>query len=78
MAFSPSGKVLGGVAIDDQHYIAAYNVETGTCIGHDKGDPAFIIELAFKNDTDFCSAGVKHFKHWTLGTNMAAKKGLFG
>ncbi len=53
-------------------------METGALLGHEKGDPAFIIELAFKNDTEFCSAGVKHFKVWTIGTNLTAKKGAFG
>lgn len=50
------------VAIDDDHSVAVYNVETGTCVGVNKGDKSMIIELAFKNETTFSSAGVKHFK----------------
>jgi len=62
LAFSPSGKSLVAVAIDDDHSVAVYNVETGTCVGVNKGDKSMIIELAFKNETAFSSAGVKHFK----------------
>jgi len=78
IAFSPSGNVLAAVAIDDNHYVAAYNVQTGACLGCDKGDTAFIIELAFKDDTQFASAGVKHYKFWTIGANLTAKRGQFG
>lgn len=37
-----------------------------------------IIELAFKNETTFSSAGVKHFKEWTVGATLTSKKGVFG
>jgi microtubule-associated protein-like 6 len=78
LAFSPSGKVLAGCAIDDNHYVAAYDVESGACLGCEKGDTAFIFELAFKNDKEFATAGVKHFKNWTIGSNLTGKRGNFG
>lgn len=78
LAFSPSGKILAGVAIDDNHYVAAYNVETGACLGCEKGDTANILELAFSSDTEFASAGPKHFKVWTIGNKLTGKKGGFG
>ena len=78
LAFSPSGKVLAGVAIDDNHYVAAYDVESGACLGCEKGDTANILELAFKNDKEFASAGVKHFKCWSIGSTVTGKRGGFG
>ena len=38
LSFSPSGKTLAAVAIDIDHSIAVYNVETGALIGFGKGD----------------------------------------
>ena len=78
LAFSPSGKTLAGVAIDDNHYVAAYNVDTGACLGCEKGDSAFIFELAFKSETEFATAGVKHFKNWQIGSSLTGKRGSFG
>lgn len=33
LAFSPSGKLLAGVAMDDNHSVAVYNVESGALVG---------------------------------------------
>mmetsp|Transcript_34583 Transcript_34583/g.25720 ORF Transcript_34583/g.25720 Transcript_34583/m.25720 type:complete len:147 (-) Transcript_34583:1199-1639(-) len=79
IGFSPSGKVLVAVAIDDDHSIAAYDVESGACLGTNKGDKAKIIEIAMKSDTEFATAGVKHFMVWTIsGGNLLSKRGNFG
>ena len=53
-------------------------MQNGACLGYERGDKAQIIELAFKNETVFASAGVKHFKEWTIGNNLASRKGQFG
>lgn len=78
LAFSPSGKVLAGTAIDDNHYVAAYNVETGACLGCEKGDTANILDVAFTTDKEFATAGPKHFKSWTIDSTLRGKKGGFG
>jgi microtubule-associated protein-like 6 len=79
IAFSPSGKVLVAVAIDDDHTIAAYNTETGAFLGTNKGDKAKILELSMKNDNEFSSAGFKHYMEWTItGGNLRSKRGNFG
>lgn len=47
IAFSPSGKTLAAVAIDVDHCVAVYNVETGALLATDKGDKAWIIDISF-------------------------------
>lgn len=64
LAFSPTGKTLAGVGMDEDHSVAVYNVETGALLGTEKGDKAWIIDIAFKNETTFATSGVKHFKEW--------------
>jgi microtubule-associated protein-like 6 len=79
IAFSPSGNVLVAVAIDDDHCVAAYNVETGACLGMNKGDKAKILEISMKNDTEFATAGCKHFMTWTISSgSLISKRGSFG
>lgn len=75
LAFSPSGKTLAGVGMDDDHSVAVYNVETGALLGTEKGDKAWIIDLSFKNDQTFATSGVKHFKEWTVGATLTSKRG---
>jgi len=50
LAFSPSGNRLAGVALDNDHYVAVYDVEIGQTLCMVKGDTAVIVELAFKNE----------------------------
>lgn len=63
--------------MDDNHSVAVYNAESGTFIAMTNGDKAVILELAFKNDTEFASAGVKHFMTWKVGTNLKSTRGNF-
>lgn len=78
LAYSPSGKVLAGVAMDDNHSVAVYNAESGTFIAMTNGDKSVILELAFKNESEFASAGVKHFMMWKVGSNLTSTRGNFG
>lgn len=66
------------MAIDEDHSVAVYNVETGALLGSDKGDKAWIIDICFKDDTTFATSGVKHFKQWSVGSTLTSKKGSFG
>jgi microtubule-associated protein-like 6 len=78
LAFSPDGKMLAGVDTHNDHHVGVYNAETGALVAFSKGDTALIVEIAFKNATELATAGVKHFKCWTLGSNLVGKKGQFG
>lgn len=40
LSFSPSGKTFAAVAIDPDHSVAAFDAETGACLGFGKGDVA--------------------------------------
>lgn len=76
LSFSPSGKSFAAVAIDPDHTVAAFNAETGACLGQSKGDVAQILDIAMKDDTTFATAGVKHFAVWTVAqANLTSKKG---
>ena len=55
-----------------------YNVDTGACLGFEKGDKAWIIDVAFKDETTFATSGVKHFKEWNIGATLTGRKGVFG
>jgi len=79
LSFSPSGNKLVGVAIDNDHYVAVYDIEVGQMICMDKGDTARIVDIKLKNENEFVSVGPKHFKHWTFqNKQMSSKKGQFG
>ena len=75
ITFSPSGKTLAAVAVDEDHSVAVYNAQTGTCIASEKGDKAQILDIALKDDITFSTSGIKHFKEWTIGANLTAKTG---
>lgn len=61
--------------MDDNHSVAVYNAETGAFIAMTNGDKAQILELAFKNETEFASAGVKHFMNWKVGASLTSTRG---
>jgi echinoderm microtubule-associated protein-like 6 len=67
LSFSSTGKTLAAVAIDPDHTVAVINVDTGTVIATSKGDVNEILDIAMKDDLTFSTAGIKHFKQWTVG-----------
>jgi WD40 repeat protein len=78
LSFSPSGNFLAAVAIDVDHSVALFNVQSKTQVGSSTGDKAQILDIAMKNDTTFATSGPKHFKLWTQGTTLTKKDGSFG
>ena len=67
------------MAIDPDLTVAVYNVDTGTLIGAAKGDVNEILDIAMKDDLVFSTAGIKHFKTWTVSqTGLISKSGSFG
>ena len=42
-------------------------------------DKARVTDMAFKNDNEFVTIGLKHIKFWTFkGRNLTSQKGIFG
>lgn len=79
LSFSPSGNRLVAAAIDDNHRVGVFDIEAGAMLCIDKGDTARIVDVRFKNDTEFVTVGPKHFKYWTFqNKQVTSKKGQFG
>lgn len=84
LAFTPSGDKLAAVGIDSYHEIAVFDitaksVKGGVLITKTKSGGEYVQELRWKNETEFATAGTKHFKVWTLNnTNLNAKRGVWG
>ena len=78
MAFSPSGKLLAAVDSSDEHQVAIFNVETGTCIGIGRGERNPIFEITFYGETELATVGVRHFKIWTIGKSLTSKSVKWG
>jgi len=45
----------------------------------DKGDGNNIVDIAMKNDTEFATVGVRHYKEWSYNSGaLKSKRGIFG
>lgn len=78
-SFSPNGEKLIVTCIDDCHMTCMYNAQTGTLLCSEKGDTAKVLDSKWKNDTEFVTVGVKHFKHWKVnGNSITSTRGQFG
>jgi len=78
MDFSPSGKLLAAVDSSDEHQVAIFNVESGLCVAMARGDKSQIVGVSFRDEISLATAGVKHFKVWTLGKGLTSKSALWG
>lgn len=64
--------------MDVDHHIGIFDVNTGARIVVAKGDGNPISGIAFKNETQFATSGVKHYKFWTINGNAVKEgRGLF-
>ena len=64
LSFSPSGNVFVAVAIDIDHTVGVFDTNTGKQLAMQKGDGNPITEIEMRTDTEFATAGVRHFKVW--------------
>lgn len=78
--YSPSGKVLGVLAGDDDHKIVVYDTQTWNVVASGKTHRSNIIDMAFEDDTHFVTTGTKHFRYYTIADNKRIKGqlGTFG
>jgi WD40 repeat protein/Ca2+-binding EF-hand superfamily protein len=78
LAFSPSGKRLAGICIDDNHHVVVFDTESSSLVSCEKGDTAVILDLAWINENEFCTVGMRHFKTWKNDVPLKGIKGSFG
>ena len=71
MAFSPNGDLLLANGQDDDNSIAIYDWKNNKLIATSGVDKARVTDMAFKNDSEFVTIGLKHIKFWTVkGRNL--------
>lgn len=80
LAFSPSGKFLAVMDESDDHNVAIYDSENGSCVTKSKGIRGkVILGMEFKNETTFVSVGANHFYEWSISSGSIKKTaGKFG
>lgn len=84
LKFSPSGEKLVACGIDVNHEIAVFDTLAkskmgGILICKVNGGKEQITELAWRTETEFASAGIKHFRVWTLNNNtVKSQSGIWG
>jgi WD40 repeat protein len=76
LAISPDGTKAVAAGMDDDHYIALLDLQSGAVITKQKGSKKVILKLGWVSDNEFVSVGIRHFKHWTYeGKNLSGKDG---
>ena len=84
ISFTPSGDKLAAIGIDPNHSIAIFDTTTksthgGTMLLHDHCGQENIFDLKWKNDNEFVTVGIKHFKVWTSSnTGLKNRRGVWG
>ena len=79
LAWSPSGRMLASIGLDDDHSLAVYDTETGDLIASSKGHQSRVLGLLFKSENEIIIVGVKHAKFFELNQRrLKGKKGIFG
>lgn len=76
VAFSPDGSKLASIGGDDDHSLAIYDWAQGLLLGTCKVDQSKVTALAYKNENEFMTCGLKHVKFYTAnGKNIKPQRG---
>ena len=79
MSFSKSGKYLLVICNAQDHDLAVYDTQTGTCVAASKGPRENVLDAAWKDDQTFVMVGAKLFYEFTMnGKSFTKKRGNFG
>eukprot|EP00051_Salpingoeca_urceolata_P007134 m.94665 g.94665 ORF g.94665 m.94665 type:complete len:1961 (-) comp15130_c0_seq1:316-6198(-) len=81
VAFSPDGKHLASVGLDDNHMIVVWDWQKGVQLAQTRGhkDKIFVIKFNPVNPGEVVTVGIKHIKFWNqAGGGFTAKRGTFG
>ena len=77
--FSPSGKFLVSVGVDDLHTVVVWRWQEGSIFTKCDGGYTRIFRCEFRpdNETQLVSVGVRHLRFWQVaGTQMVPKRGV--
>ena len=66
MSFSLDDKYLVCCCLDEYHKIALIDVDKKKLIFSMDGNRNKILGIAFKNDKEFATVGINHYKFWTI------------
>ena len=80
LSFSPSGKKLVAISMDDNHTVYLFDIIQKKLILKSVGDLNHkILDVCYKNETEFATVGIKHFKFWINRDGaFIEKEGIFG
>lgn len=53
MAFSPDGRMIASIGLDDDHSAALYEWKTSKLIGSNKGNKNKVLDITFHSNTGF-------------------------
>ena len=77
--FSPESNFLLAVSLNNEHDIYLFDIKEHKMIASSQGGPTKILDCVFKNEKEFVTVGIKHFKYWMIKNgNVYAKDGFFG
>ena len=69
MSFNLDGKYLVCCCLDENHKVVVINVKEKKIICEEDGNNKKIFSLAFKNNNEFATAGLNHYKFWIISEN---------
>lgn len=79
LSFSPNGTKLIAVTMDESHTIHIFDLKEKKLVASKAGDNYKILDACFKNEKDFVTVGIKHYKYWMVnGPDLLSKEGVFG
>ena len=78
LSFSPSGDFLAGLDMNQYHSLAIYDVNNQSLVAICKTDPAMVLQVVFKTETELVTVGAKHYMYWKVDNkNLSSKRGIF-
>ena len=66
LSFSLDDKYLVCSCLDDKHKIALIDLSEKSCIYQEDGNDKIILNIAFKNNNEFATVGIFHYKFWII------------
>lgn len=77
--FSPDSNKILATSMKEDHDIFLFDMKEYKMIGSSKGGSFKILDCCFKNNKEFATVGIKHFKYWMIKNgNIYPKEGFFG